>query len=139
MLLAADRVDRNQLGVALVLQARLKARGLGLGQVGAGAVVVGLERCRVDAKQHVALFHVAALTVHPLEHHPGHPRAHLGNAWRQDAPRQLGADGQGLLVHGFDADGGLGGLFFGGRLAVAAGQGQAQQQQGRQGTQTDGA
>ncbi len=82
--LAADGLVIDQLAVALLLQARLVQGRLGLGQGGAGAVMVGLERRRVDQEQYIALFDVAAFAVHPLEHHASDPRAHFGGARGQD-------------------------------------------------------
>lgn len=94
VVLAADGIAFDQLGIALLLQARLEGIGLGLAQRGLGAVQVSLERCRVDAKQHVALFHVAAFTEGPLQHHAGHPGADFGDARRGNAPAQFAADRQ---------------------------------------------
>ncbi|MNQ59629.1 hypothetical protein D3C85_738840 [compost metagenome] len=104
MVLAADRVDADQLAVALILQAGLEVIGLGLGQAGPGAVVIGLERRRVDAEQDIALFHVAAFAKHLLQHHAGHPCADFGNARGENATIELGADGQGLHLDGFHGD-----------------------------------
>ncbi|MNG13008.1 hypothetical protein D3C84_966590 [compost metagenome] len=124
MVLAADGVDGDQFAVALILQARLVACGLGLGQGCAGAVVIRLERRRVDAEQHVALFDVAALTVHALEHHAGHTGADLGGTRGEDTAIELGADGQRLDFHRLDADGaGRCLLFFEGAV-IARAQGQ---------------
>ncbi|MNH09964.1 hypothetical protein D3C79_694270 [compost metagenome] len=138
MVLAADRIDTDQFAIALVLQAGLEQRGFGAGQACAGAVEVGLERRRVDAKQHIALFDVAAFTVHALEHHACDPRTHLGGPWGQDAAIELGGDRQRLDAHGLDLDCAWRGLFFGRRFIVAGAQGEGDQQQRHQGAQTDG-
>ncbi|MNZ36049.1 hypothetical protein D3C78_534600 [compost metagenome] len=104
MVLAANRVDGDQFAIALILQACLIAIGLGLGQGGAGAVIVGLERSRVDFEQDIALFDIAAFTVHPLEHDPGHAGTDFGSSRGENAAIELSADGQRLDGYGFDTD-----------------------------------
>ncbi|MNE71503.1 hypothetical protein D3C80_1673830 [compost metagenome] len=122
VVLAADGVAFDQLGVALFLQPGLERIGLGLAQRGVGAVQVGLERRRVDAEQHIAFFHVAAFAKGSLQHHTGHTGTDFGNARRGNPPAQFAADGQRASLDGFDPDGGRRCLFFGVRGAVACAQ-----------------
>ncbi|MCY1438405.1 hypothetical protein D9M71_546010 [compost metagenome] len=136
--LAADGFVVDQLAVALLLQARLIPGGLGLGQRGAGAVVVGLERCRVDQEQYITLLDVAAFAVHPLEHHACDPRTHFGGAWREDTAAEFAADGQWLQLQGFHAHLRSGCLVVWLGAVAATGQGQAQQCHERQRAQARG-
>ncbi|MNP13620.1 hypothetical protein D3C76_1059080 [compost metagenome] len=135
VVLAADGVAFDQLGVTLFLQPGLERIGLGLAQRGVGAVQVGLERRRVDAEQHIALFHVAAFAKGPLQHHAGHAGTDFGNARRGNPPAQFAADRQRAGFDGFDAHGGWRRLFFGVRGAVARAQRQRQCDQAEPGKQ----
>ncbi|MNZ70153.1 hypothetical protein D3C78_884780 [compost metagenome] len=94
VVLGADGLVRDQAGVALLLKSGLEGIGLGLAQCGLGTVQVGLERCRVDAKQHLALFHIAAFAEGALQNHTGDPGAHFGDTRSGNPPAQFAADRQ---------------------------------------------
>ncbi len=135
VVLAADGLVVDQLGVALLLQFRLERVGLGLAQYRLGAIEIRLERCRIDPEQHLALFHVAALAKGPLQHHAGDAGTHLGHARRGNAPGQFAADRQRSGFDGFDANAGQWRLFFGDRSLVARAQRQRQCNQAEPGKQ----
>lgn len=126
VVLAADGLVVDQLGVALRLQSGLVRIGLGLAQCRFGAFQVGLERGRVDAKQHIAFLHVAAFAEGALQHHAGHAGPHFSDAWRHDPSAQFTADRQRSGFDGFDANGGQRCLFFGVGGLVAGAQRQRQ-------------
>ncbi|MCY1311793.1 hypothetical protein D9M70_621420 [compost metagenome] len=114
------------MGVSLFQQLGLKRIGLGLAQRGFGAVQVSLERCRVDAEQYIAFFHVGAFVESPLQDDARHPRAHFGDARCGNSSAQFAADRQRPGFDGFDANTGQWRLFFGCRSLVARAQRQCQ-------------
>lgn len=103
VVLAANGLVIDQLGIALLLQFCLERIGFCLAQCGFGAVEVSLERRRVDAEQHIALFHVTAFAEGALQDHTGYPCPHFGDTWRGDAAAEFAADRQGMRFDRLDA------------------------------------
>ncbi|MNL16898.1 hypothetical protein D3C87_1379620 [compost metagenome] len=135
VVLAADGIAFDQLGVSLFQQLGLKRIGLGLAQRGFGAVQVSLERRRVDAEQHIALFHVTAFTEGALQDHARHAGTHFGHARCGNPPAQFAADGQWPRFDGLDANRGQRRLFLGVRGLVTRAQCQRQCNQAEPGKQ----
>ncbi|MNV18889.1 hypothetical protein D3C71_1097290 [compost metagenome] len=135
VVLAADGLVVDQPGVALFLQSGLERVGFSLAQRGFGAVQVSLERRRVDAEQHFALFHVTAFTEGALQDNASHPGTHFGHARCGNPPAQFTADGQWPRFDGLDANRGQRRLFLGIRGLVTRAQCQRQCNQAEPGKQ----
>jgi hypothetical protein len=89
VILLAHRVLGDELGVALRLQARRRDGRLGARELRLRGVERGLVRRGVDDEEPLPLLHVAALREEPLLDDAVHARAHLRDAIRGGAARQL--------------------------------------------------
>ena len=90
VVLAADRIFRQQLLVAFGLELERRQVGLRLGERRPGGLVGHLERSRIDLVQQLAGLHVRAFLEQALLDDPAHLRADFGNAVWRGAAGQLG-------------------------------------------------
>ena len=89
VVLLADRLGRQQLLVALLLQPRRRRIRLRAGECAERAVERRLIRRRIDFIKHLPLLHIAAFREEPLQDDAVHARPHLRHAKRRDAPGQI--------------------------------------------------
>ena len=94
----------DQLLDALGLLCRLLEHGLSFCQGRFARLQFHFERRGIDAIEHVARFHLAALLEGPLHHDAGHARPYFGDAGRRDTARKLTDEWPGGRLHRDDAD-----------------------------------
>ena len=94
--LAADRIDLDQIGIALGLQPGGHQGGAGVGQLRCRLIERGLIGRRIDAIEALARLHIGALLEQPRLNDPVDLRSHIGNLERTGSAGQIRLQSHGL-------------------------------------------